>query len=142
MNVALCDALAVGLCVSGLLLLPGTTALGQDAAPEQPPVPQFQTFPANATLTTGKVRLLYIGQSPDYYFSLSSMPERVEYFRVKVNGRMAMHKLKLIQLAAEHDWEVGVYHQPRTTENIVDAYYVIAAIAPKPAPPTNNQDAR
>ena len=103
-------------------------------APEQPPTPAFQSYPANTSYTCGHVRLMYIGPHPKFYFTLSIMPEGVDYFVVNTDKNTADLDVKTIQLAAEHGWHVGVFHQQRLTTNIIESVYVTTHIPP-PKPP-------
>lgn len=118
--------------LAALLLMPLTAAgaRAEEEVPEQPPTPAFQTYPADTSYTCGHVRLIYVGPHPHYYFTLSLMPKGVDYFQIDVTDRMAQQQLKTIQLAAEHGWHVGVYHQPPLTTNVLKAAYVTAHIPP------------
>ena len=113
-------------------LLPLSRAsLGQEAeAPAQPPTPAFQSYPANTSYTVGHVRLMYVGPHPKFYFTLSVMPEGVDYFLLDTTKNTSALQLKTIQLAAEHGWQVGVFHQQRLTTNIIDTVFVTSHIPP------------
>ena len=127
MNVS-CRQLLYTAC---LLLLSVGAVLAQDKVPAQPPTPAFQSYPADSMYTCGHVRLMYVGPHPNFYFTLSLMPEGVDYFRLDVTKATSALQLKTIQLAAEHGWHVGVFHQPRLTTNVVDAIFTTSHI---PAP--------
>ncbi len=103
-------------------------AAGQDPQAE-PPVPAFLSFPARTSFATGQVQIMYLADAPNFYFSLSSMPEKVDYFRVRMNDDMAERQRQMVMKAAEQGWTVGVYHQQRTTQNQVDVVYLVTLVS-------------
>ena len=116
------------ICALCLTLLLASCGVAQEKAPAEPPTPAFQTYPADSTYTCGQVRLMYVGPHPNFYFTLSVMPEGVDYFHLDITQQPAALQLKTIQLAAEHGWHVGVFHQPRLTTNVIKSVYVTAHI--------------
>ena len=113
-----------------MLLLPCASWSQEEDAPEQPPTPAFQSYPANTSYTVGHVRLMYVGPHPKFYFSLSVMPEGVDYFLIDTRKDTSALQLKTIQLAAEHGWHIGVFHQQRLTTNIIETVFVTSHIPP------------